>query len=150
MPALLTIVPSGLVLAALALADRRGGGGALFYLFLVGIVVTAAAGLAGFGRLVDAADGGSLPLLGRLQAGLSALLVVLLVAGAASRSAAALAFETPGLASVAITAGFVVLGVQAFASLVAVGECDEDERLHRRLLSLDPDAAERLDVSSVR
>ena len=150
MPALPTLVPSGLVLGVLALADQAGAGAALFYLFLVGIVVTVAAGLAGFGRLVDAAAGGSVPVLGRVQAVLSAALVALLVAGAASRSPAALALEAPGLASVAIVAGLVVLVVQLFASLVAVGERDEDEGLHRRLLSLDPDAAEGLDVGSVR
>jgi hypothetical protein len=150
MPARLTLVPSGLVLAVLALADRAGVDGALFYFFLAGVVVTAAAGLAGFGRIVDATEGGAVPLLGRVQAALSAVLVALLVAGAASRSPAALALDAPGLASVAIVAGVVVLAVQVSASLVAVGERDEHERVHRRLLSLDADAAERLDVGSVR
>jgi hypothetical protein len=150
-PATVTLVPPGVALAALALAEREGAATAVFYLFLLAIVVSAASGLAGFGRLVDVANGGGTPVLGRLQAALAALLVAVLVAGAVSRSPVALELDAPGLAPVAIATGLILLAAQAFLSLVAfAGEAYHDVRLDRRALSLHADAAEGLDASSVR
>ena len=120
MPATLSVLPAGIVLLAAALAERAGAESAVFYLFLVGIAVSGAAGLAAFGRLVDAANGSGTPALGRFQAGLAAFLVALLVAGAASRSPVGLEADAPGLAPVAIVAGFVVLALQGLVALIPV------------------------------
>ncbi len=58
---------AGLLLAT-AVSDALGFAGASFYLLVLGVPVTAAAGLVCFGRVVDAVNGGRRDLLGRLQA----------------------------------------------------------------------------------
>ena len=120
MPAALSVLPAGLVLVATALAERAGAETAVFYLFLLGVAVTAASGLAAFGRVIDAANGGGTPVLGRLQGALAALLVAVCVVGAVGRSPIAQALGAPGLAPSALGLGFVVLVLLAFASLAPV------------------------------
>jgi hypothetical protein len=115
-PLTLTALPAGLVLGALVLAERAGAETAVFYLFLVGIAVSAAGGLAAFGRLVDAANGGGTPPLARFQAGLAAALVAVFLVGAVSRSPVVLELGMPGLAPAAVVLGFCVLGLQALAA----------------------------------
>jgi hypothetical protein len=120
-PLTLSAVPAGLVLAAVALAERAGAETAVFYLFLLGIAVSAAGGLAAFGRLVDVANGGGTPVLGRFQAGLAAALVAVFLVGAVARSPVVLELGAPGLAPAAVALGFLVLGLQALAALALTG-----------------------------
>jgi hypothetical protein len=112
------LLPAALALLAVALADRLGLDGAVFYLFLLGIPVTGAAAIAAFGRFVDAVDRGGDGSVERFQAFLAAFLVVVFVVGAASRSPMSLELEAPGLARVALVIGFLVLGAQGAASLL--------------------------------
>jgi hypothetical protein len=120
-PLTLTGVPAGLVLGAIALAERAGAETAVFYLFLVGIAVSAAGGLAAFGRLVDVANGGGTPPLARVQAGLAAALVAVFLVGAVARSPVVLELGAPGLAPAAVVLGFCVLALQALAAAVLAG-----------------------------
>jgi hypothetical protein len=120
-PFTLTAVPAGLVLGAIALAERAGAETVVFYLFLLGIAVSATGGLAGFGRLVDVANGDGTPALGRFQAGLAAALVGVFLVGAVARSPVVLELGAPGLAPAAVVLGFLVLGLQAIAAVVLSG-----------------------------
>lgn len=121
MPLTLTAVPAGLVLGAIALAERAGAETAVFYLFLVGIAVSAGGGLAAFGRLVDVVNGGGTPPLARFQAGLAAALVAVFLVGAVARSPIVLELGAPGLAPAAVVVGFAVLVLQALAAAVPAG-----------------------------
>ena len=114
---LLLVLPAGLVLLAIALAERWHAETAVFYLFLAGIPVSAAGGLAAFGRLVDGVNGGLAPGLARVEGALAAALVATFVVGAAARSPVALELGGPGLAPAALVLGFVVLALQALAAL---------------------------------
>jgi hypothetical protein len=116
----LVVVPAGLVLLLAALADALGASTAVFYLFLLGIVVSSAGGLAAFARIVDEANGSGPPPLARLQGYLSATLVGLFVVGAAARSPVSLELGAPGLTKAALVLALVVLSVQALAALVPV------------------------------
>jgi hypothetical protein len=116
----LTVVPAGLVLLAIALAERWNAEGAVFYLFLAGIPVSAVGGLAAFGRLVDAVNGGLAPTAARIQGVLSGTLVALFVFGAAGRSPVSLELGAPGLGHAALVLAAVVLALQAIAALAPV------------------------------
>ncbi len=110
---MLTVLPAGLVLLAIALAERWNAEGAVFYLFLAGIAVSAVGGLAAFGRLVDAVNGGDSPAVARLQGILAGTLVALFVVGAAGRSPVSLELGAPGLGHTALVLAVVVLALQA-------------------------------------
>ena len=114
----LVVAPAGLVLLLAALADALGAPTAVFYLFLLGLVVSSAGGLAAFARIVDEANGSGPPPLARLQGYLSATLVGLFVIGAAARSPVSLERGAPGLTRAALVLALVVLSVQALAALV--------------------------------
>ena len=120
MPPTVTVAPAGAILLAIAVAERAGAERAVFYLFLLATVVGATGALAGFGRLVDAANGGGTPALGRFQAALAVAFVGLCVLGASARSPLALELDAPGLAPVALVLAGCVLALQALTALVAV------------------------------
>jgi len=113
-----TVVPSGAILLLAALAERAGADSATFYLFLAGIVVSAAGVLAAIGRSVDAAAGGDPVPLGRFQAWLSGLLAVVFFVGAAARSPLLLDVGGPGLVPAAVLLGLCLLGLLALAAAV--------------------------------
>jgi hypothetical protein len=114
----LAVAPAGLVLLLAALADGLGASTLVFYLFLIGIVVSAAGGLAAFARIVDEANGSAPPPLGRLQGYLSAVLVALFVVGAAARSPVSLELGAPGLTRAALVLGLLVLSLQTLTALI--------------------------------
>ena len=116
----LTVVPAGLVVLAIALAERWNAEGAVFYLFLAGIPVSAAGGLAAFGRLVDAVNDGLPPTGIRIQGALSGTLVALFVLGAAGRSPVSLELGAPGLGHAALALAAAVVALQAVAALAPV------------------------------
>ena len=109
---------AGALLLATAVSDAFGFAGASFYLLVVGVPVTATAGLVCFARVVDAVNGGQIDPLGRLQALLSALLVGVGVVGAAIREPAIGADDVPPEATAALGFGFVLLVLQALIALV--------------------------------
>jgi hypothetical protein len=106
------------LLLATAVSDALGFAGASFYLLVAGVPVTATAGLVCFARVVDAVNGGRIDLLGRLQAGLSAVLVAAIVVGAAIREPAIGADSIPPEATAVLALGFAVLVLQALIALV--------------------------------
>jgi hypothetical protein len=109
---------AGALLLATAVSDAFGFAGASFYLLVAGVPVTATAGLVCFARVVDAVNGGQIDPLGRLQALLSALLVGVVVVGAAIREPAIGADDVPPEATAALGFGFVLLVLQALIALV--------------------------------
>jgi hypothetical protein len=109
---------AGALLLATAVSDAFGFAGASFYLLVTGVPVTATAGLVCFARVVDAVNGGQIDPLGRLQALLSALLVGVVVVGAAIREPAIGADDVPPEATAALGFGFVLLVLQALIALV--------------------------------
>jgi predicted CDP-diglyceride synthetase/phosphatidate cytidylyltransferase len=106
------------VLLAVAWAQEAGAAEAVFYLFLLGIPVSAAAGLIALDRLVSS-PGAQSPLR-RLEAMLAGFLVAVFVLGAAARSPFVLELQVPGLAGAALALGFCVLALQALAGLAPV------------------------------
>ena len=108
---------AGLILAT-ALSDWLGFASASFYLLVLGVPITAAAGLMCFARVVDAVNGGRMDTLGRLQAALSALLVAGIVIGAAVREPFIAAGTTPPEASGVLALCFALLVLQALIALV--------------------------------
>ncbi|HXV33097.1 MAG TPA: hypothetical protein VD769_03720 [Gaiellaceae bacterium] len=108
---------AGALLIAVAVADALGHASASFYLLVLGVPVTAAAGLICFGRVVDASSEGSPDALGRLQACLATLLVLTIVVGAAIRAPVVPEGTVPGAASAVLAASFGVLVVQALVAL---------------------------------
>jgi hypothetical protein len=108
---------AAVLLLATAVSDALGFAGASFYLLVVGVPVTAIAGLVCFAHVVDAVNGGRVDLLGRLQAGLSALLVAAIVVGAAIREPAIGADTVPPEATAVLGLGFAVLVLQALIAL---------------------------------
>lgn len=108
---------AGLLLAT-AVSDAFGLAAVSFYLLVLGVPLTAIAGLACFARVVDAVNGGRVEVLGRLQALLSAILVCAIVAGAAMRQPAVPADTVPPAATAALALGFVLLILQALVALV--------------------------------
>ena len=105
----------GVFLLAAAVAHEAGASTAVFYLFVLGIPVSAAAGLVAFDRLLAAE--GRQTALGRLEAFLAGTLVAVFVLGAAARSPFALELDMPGLAGAALALGVCVLVLQALAAL---------------------------------
>lgn len=108
------------ILLATAVSDALGFAGLSFYLLVVGVPLTATAGLVCFGRVVDAVNGGRMDVLGRLQAFLSALLVTVVVIGAAVRESVVPTGVVPPEAKALLAFGFGVLIVQALIALVPV------------------------------
>lgn len=106
------------LLLATAVSDALGHPAVSFYLLVLGVPLTAAAGLVCFGHVVDAVNGGHVDILGRLQAALSALLVAAVVVGAAVREPSVPAALVPPEATAALALGFGVLIVQAVLALV--------------------------------
>ena len=106
---------AGALLLAVAVSDALGHAAASFYLLLVAVLVTAAAALVCFARVVDQADGRD-PV-GRLQALLATVLVLTIVIGAAARAPVLPEGAVPGLASGALTVAFGVLILQALLAL---------------------------------
>lgn len=105
------------LLLATAVSDALGFAGVSFYLLVLGVPLTAVAGLACFGRVVDEANGDGGDVLGRLQALLAGLLVAVVVIGAAMREPAVPADRVPGEATALLAFGFCLLLAQA---LIAV------------------------------
>ena len=93
---------------------------ASFYLLVVGVPMTAAAGLACLARVVDASSGGNGDPLGRLQVLLGAVLVLTIVIGAAIRAPVVPEGVVPGLATGALAISFGVLVLQALVALAPV------------------------------
>ncbi len=110
---------AGLLLAT-AVSDALGLAGVSFYLLVIGVPLTAVAGLICFGRVVDAVNGGRMDVLGRLQALFSALLVGSVVIGAAVRESAVPEGIIPPEATALLVLGFGVLIVQALIALVPI------------------------------
>jgi hypothetical protein len=109
---------AGALLLATAISDAFGFAGASFYLLVVGVPITATAGLVCFARVVDAVNGGRIDPLGRMQALLSALLVAVVVVGAAIREPAIGSDDVPPEATATLGFGFGLLVLQALIALV--------------------------------
>jgi len=107
-----------------------------FYLLVLGVPITAAAGLVCFGRVVDAVNGGRMDALGRLQATLSALLVAGIVIGAAVREPFIAAGTVPPEASGVLALCFALLVLQALIALVPSRPGREERRPARPHSSL--------------
>jgi hypothetical protein len=105
------------LLLATAVSDALGFAGASFYLLVAGVPVSATAGLVCFAHVVDAVNGGRMDLLGRAQAALSALLVAVIVLGAAIREPAIGADTVPPEATALLGFGFALLVLQALIAL---------------------------------
>ncbi|HEY7003114.1 MAG TPA: hypothetical protein VH281_02435 [Gaiellaceae bacterium] len=103
-----------------AISDALGFASLSFYLLVAGVPVTAAAGLVCFAHVVDAVNGGRMDALGRLQAGLSALLVASIVVGAAIREPAVTAGSVPPAASGVLAFCFFLLVLQALIALAPI------------------------------
>jgi hypothetical protein len=116
-PAMAVELAAALILAT-AVSDALGFASASFYLLVLGVPVTAAAGLMCFACVVDAVNGGRMDTLGRLQATLSALLVGAIVIGAAVREPFISAGSIPPEASGVLAFCFAVLVLQALIALV--------------------------------
>jgi hypothetical protein len=108
---------AGALLLAVAVSDALGHAAASFYLLVLGVPLTAAAGLRCFARVVDRANGGDADPLGRLQAVLACVLVLSIVIGAAIRAPVLPEGLVPGPASGALAFSFGVLILQALVAL---------------------------------
>jgi hypothetical protein len=111
---------AGALLLVTAVSDALGLAAVSFYLLVLGVPVTAIAGLVCFGRVVDTVNGSGGDALGRLQTALATVLVVTIVAGAAVRGPAVPEDVVPPAATAALAAAFAVLVVQALVALVPV------------------------------
>jgi len=109
---------AAVLILATAVSDAFGFASASFYLLVLGVPITAAAGLICFARVVDAVNGGCMDALGRLQAALSALLVVGIVIGAAVREPFLAAGTVPPEARGVLALCFALLALQALIALV--------------------------------
>jgi hypothetical protein len=108
---------AGALLLAVAVSDALGLAAASFYLLVLGVPVTAGAGLICFARVVDASSGGNSDALGRLQAVLATVLVLAIVVGAAIRAPVVPEDVVPGIASGVLAVAFGVLILQALVAL---------------------------------
>jgi len=108
---------AGALLLTVAVSDALGHAAASFYLLVLGVPMTVAAGLVCFARVVDQANGGHVDPLGRLQAALASVLVLAIVIGAAIRAPAVPEGLVPGLASGVLAVSFAVLIMQALVAL---------------------------------
>ncbi|MGH3037283.1 MAG: hypothetical protein ACRDMU_08890 [Gaiellaceae bacterium] len=111
---------AGALLLITAVSDAFGLAAVSFYLLVLGVPVTAIAGLVCFGRVVDAVNGSGGDALGRLQTTLATLLVITIVAGAAVRGPTVPEDAVPPAATAALAVAFVVLVLQALVALVPV------------------------------
>ena len=127
---------AALLLLATAVSDALGFASASFYLLVLGVPITAAAGLVCFARVVDAVNGGRMDALGRLQATLSALLVAGIVIGAAVREPFIAAGTVPSEASGVLALCFALLVLQALIALVPSRPGREERRPARPHSSL--------------
>lgn len=118
--AAMAVEVAGALLLATALSDALGLAAVSFYLLVLGVPVTAIAGLVCFGRVVDAVNGSGGDALGRLQTALATVLVVTIVAGAAVRGPAVPEDVVPPAATAALAVSFAVLVLQALVALVPV------------------------------
>lgn len=123
---------AAVLLLATAVFDALGFASASFYLLVLGVPVTAAAGLICFARVVDAVNGGRMDTLGRLQAALSALLVAGIVIGAALREPFVAAGTIPPEASGVLAFCFALLVLQALIALVPSRGPDREGRTRAR------------------
>lgn len=105
------------LLVATVVTDALGYPNASFHLLVAGVPVTAAAGLICLGRAVDEAGRRKAARGGRVQSILLALLVVVIVLGAAAREPALREGSVPVAATVALALGFVLLAAQAVIAL---------------------------------
>ena len=126
---------AGLILLT-AVSDAFGLASVSFYLLVLGVPITAAAGLVCFARVVDAVNGGRMDALGRLQATLSALLVVGIVIGAAVREPSIAVGTIPPEASGMLALCFALLVLQALIALVPSRPGREERRPARPHSSL--------------
>ena len=127
---------AAVLILATAVSDAFGFASISFYLLVLGVPITAAAGLVCFGRVVDAVNGGRMDALGRLQATLSALLVAGIVIGAAVREPFIAAGTVPPEASGALALCFALLVLQALIALVPSRPGREERRPARPHSSL--------------
>lgn len=109
---------AGALLLAVAVSDALGHAGTSFYLVVLGVPLTAAAGLLCFAQVVDAANGGVTDALGRLQAWLATALVLTIVVGGAIRAPVVPEGVVPASASGVLAASFGILILQALVALV--------------------------------
>ena len=108
---------AGALLLAVAVSDALGLVSASFYLLVLGVPLTAGAGLMCLARVVDAGSGDRGDALGRLQAALTTLLVLAIVVGAAIRAPVVPEDVVPGAASGVLAFAFGVLILQALVAL---------------------------------
>jgi hypothetical protein len=127
---------AAVLILATAVSDAFGFASISFYLLVLGVPITAAAGLVCFGRVVDAVNGGRMDALGRLQATLSALLVAGIVIGAAVREPFIAAGAVPSEASGVLALCFALLVLQALIALVPSRPGREERRPARPHSSL--------------
>jgi len=127
---------AAVLILATAVSDAFGFASISFYLLVLGVPITAAAGLVCFGRVVDAVNGGRMDALGRLQATLSALLVAGIVIGAAVREPFIAAGTVPPEASGVLALCFALLVLQALIALVPSRPGREERRPARPHSSL--------------
>ena len=111
---------AGALLLATAVSDALGLAAVSFYLLVLGVPLTAIAGLVLFARVVDTVNGAGADALGRLQTALASLLVVTVVLGAAARAPAVAEDTVPPAATAALALSFAILVVQALLALVPV------------------------------
>jgi hypothetical protein len=111
---------AGVLLLVTAVSDALGLAAASFYVLVLGVPVTAIAGLVCFARVVDAVNDAGGDALGRLQTALATVLVVAVVAGAAIRAPAVAEGVVPPGATAALWVAFAVLVLQALVALVPV------------------------------
>jgi hypothetical protein len=109
---------AAVLILATAVSDALGFASLSFYLLVLGVPVTAAAGLVCFARVVDTVNGGRMDALGRLQATLSALLVGGVVIGAAVREPFIAAGTIPSAARGVLALCFALLVLQALIALM--------------------------------
>jgi hypothetical protein len=127
---------AAVIMLATALSDAFGFASASFYLLVLGVPITAAAGLMCFARVVDAVNGGRIDALGRLQATLSACLVAGIVIGAAIREPFIAAGTVPPEGSGVLALCFALLVLQALIALVPSRPGREERRPARPHSSL--------------
>ena len=123
---------AAVLILATAVSDALGFASVSFYLLVLGVPVTAAAGLICFARVVDAVNGGRMDALGRLQATLSALLVGGIVIGAAVREPFIAAGTIPSAARGVLAVCFALLVVQALIALVPSSRPGREGRTRAR------------------
>ena len=127
---------AAVLILATAVSDAFGFASVSFYLLVLGVPITAAAGLVCFARVVDAVNGGRMDALGRLQATLSAVLVAGIVIGAAVREPFIAAGTVPPEASGVLALCFALLVLQALIALVPSRPVREERRPARPHSSL--------------